>query len=67
MGGGASGVNAYFQSQKLHGSVGQLLVRMGHLALLSPSGKDGRVSASEGKGVGEGEGEREGEGLLLAT
>jgi hypothetical protein len=38
---GVSGVNAYFRPRKLHGSVGQLSVRMSHLALA-------------GKGEGEG-------------
>jgi hypothetical protein len=34
--------------------------RLGRLALLSPFGRDGRASASEGKGVGLGEEEGEG-------
>jgi hypothetical protein len=34
--------------------------RLGRLALLSPFGRDGRASASEGKEVGLGEGEGEG-------
>jgi len=38
--------------------------RLGRLSLLSPRGRDGRVSASEGKGVGLGEGESEGYDLL---
>ena len=32
------------------------LAALGRLALLSPRGRDGRASASEGKGVGLGEG-----------
>jgi len=39
--------------------------RLGRLSLLSPRGRDGRVSASEGKGVGLGEGAGEGEGYDL--
>jgi hypothetical protein len=39
--------------------------RFGRLFLLSPRGRDGRVSASEGKGVGLGEGEGEGRGRDL--
>jgi len=39
--------------------------RLGRLSLLSPRGRDGRVSASEGKGVGLGEGEGEGRGRDL--
>jgi len=34
--------------------------RLGRLTLLSPFGRDGRASPSEGKGVGLGEGEGEG-------
>jgi hypothetical protein len=47
-------------AQKIAAGANCQLAPLGRLALLSPRGRDGRASASEGKGVGLGEEEREG-------